>query len=141
MTSHMEVARLEGLIESGAFSVASPRDGAVFYSDDAGKNRAAAEAYAKHCSQTGKMTTTLEATPGGKWLESQNLYSSPLGLSGDEADQVWAALSVKYADEASGSCRCFIAKAPRERVFREHELAALVNNDKVTDLNNIPRQH
>jgi hypothetical protein len=78
MTSHTEVVRLKGLIASGAMSVASPRDGAVFYSDDAGKNRVVAEAYAKGCSQAGKKTTTLEATPCGKWLESENLYASTL---------------------------------------------------------------
>lgn len=137
MTSHTEVARLKGLIASGAVSVASPHDGAVFYSDDAGKNRVAAEAYADRCSKDGVKTTTLEATPCGKWLEAENLYASPLSLF---ADDIWAAASVKYAGEASGSCRCFIANAPAERVFRKHELAALLDNDKVTDLNNIPRQ-
>jgi uncharacterized Zn-binding protein involved in type VI secretion len=64
-------------------------------------------------------------------------YASPLSLA---ADDIWAAASVKYAGEASGSCRCFIANAPADRVFRKHELAALLNNDKVTDLNNIPRE-
>jgi uncharacterized Zn-binding protein involved in type VI secretion len=118
-------------------SVASPHDGAVFYSDDEGKNRIAAEAYAKRCGQAGKKTTTLEATPCGKWLESENLYATRLSLF---ADDIWALASVKYAGEASGSCRCFIANAPAERVFRKHELAALLANDKVTDLNNIPRQ-
>ncbi len=137
MTSHMEVERLEGVIASGAFPVASPHDGAVFYSDDSGRNRVAAEAYAEHCSRAGKETTTLEATPCGRWLEGQNLYASPLSLF---ADDIWAAASVKYASEASGSCRCFVANAPSDRVFRKHELAALLNNDKVTDLNNIPRQ-
>lgn len=140
MTSHMEVVRLEGVIASGTFPVASPHDGAVFYSDDAGKNRAAAEAYTELCSRAGKKTTTLEATPCGKWLESRNLYTPASGLSRQQADQVWGKASVKYASEASGSCRCFIVKAPSERVFRNHELAALLNNDKVTDLNNIPRQ-
>lgn len=140
MTSHTEVARLKGVIASGAFPVASPHDGAVFYSDDAGKNRLAAEAYAERCSQAGKKTTTLEATPCGKWLESQSLYTPASGFSREEADEVWAAASVKYAGEASGSCRCFIVNAPAERVFRQHELAALLQNDKVTDLNNIPRE-
>lgn len=137
MTSHTEVARLKGLIASGAMSVASPHDGAVFYSDDAGRNRIAAEAYAKRCGQAGKQTTTLEATPCGQWLESEHLYASPLALS---ADDIWAEASVKYAREASGSCRCFVAHAPSDRVFRKHELATLLDNDKVTDLNNIPRQ-
>lgn len=140
MTSHMEVVRLEGVIASGTFPVASSHDGAVFYSDDAGKNRGAAEAYAELCSRAGKKTTTLEATPCGKWLENQNLYTPASGLSRQQADQVWGKASVKYAGEASGSCRCFIVNAPRERVFRKHELAALLNNDNVTDLNNIPRQ-
>lgn len=140
MTSRMEVARLEGVIASGAFPVTSSHDGAVFYSDDANRNRVAAEAYAECCSRSGKKTTTLEATPCGQWLEGQKLYTPASGLSREEADQVWAAASVKYAGEASGSCRCFIANAPAERVFRKHELAALLNNDKVTDLNNIPRQ-
>lgn len=140
MTSHMEVARLESVIASGSFSVASSHDGAVFYSDDAGKNRVAAEAYAECCQQAGKQTTTLEATPCGRWLEGEELYAPMSGLSREEADQVWAAASVKYAGEASGSCRCFIVNAPAERVFRKNELAALLANDKVTDLNNIPRQ-
>lgn len=137
MTSHTEVARLKGLIASGTMSVASPNDGAVFYSDDAGKNRVAAEAHARRCSRAGKETTTLEATPCGKWLENENLYVSPLSLF---ADDIWATASIKYAAEASGSCRCFVANAPSVRVFRKHELASLLNNDKVTDLNNIPRQ-
>lgn len=137
MTSHTEVVRLKGLIASGAMSVASPHDGAVFYSDDAGKNRVAVEAYAKRCGQAGKQTTTLEATRCGQWLESEHLYASPLSLS---ADDIWAEASVKYAREASGSCRCLVAHAPSDRVFRKHELATLLDNDKVTDLNNIPRQ-
>lgn len=37
MASHTEVARLEGVIASEAFPVASSQNGAVFYSDDAGK--------------------------------------------------------------------------------------------------------
>jgi hypothetical protein len=59
MTTHTEVARLKGLIASETMSVASPNDGAVFYSDDEGKNRTAAEAYATAKSGTEEVKSAL----------------------------------------------------------------------------------
>jgi|GEM_PF-427683 len=140
MTSHKDVEQFAGIIASETFPVASRCDSAVFYSDDAGKNRMAAEAYVEQSRRAGKQATTLEATPCGQWLESQNLYAATSALSRSDADQVWALASVKYAKEASGSCRCFVANAPADRVFRKHELAALLKNNNVTNLNNVPRQ-
>lgn len=141
MAPNREVGRLEGEVASGAHSVASLPDGAVFYSDDGDRNRVAAEDYVEHCHRSGKPATTLEATPCGKWLEGQKLYEAATSpLSRSEADEVWATASAKYASEASGNCRCFIINAPAHRVFRRYEFARLLNNDRVTNLNNIPRE-
>lgn len=83
--------------------------------------RVSAEAYA---SRTG--TTTLEQTPGGKWLDEQKLFerrTSP--LDDDEAIEVWRRTSQRYAQEASGDVRAFVRDPNPTGVWQTVELPAL----------------
>ena len=100
---------------------------AVFYSGPG--NRALAEKFA---SENGK--TTLEMTPGGKWLDEQRLFrpGSPLTLS--QARQVWGTLSKRFAEGASGSAVGLVTGSSNTGIFNSIEYNALLANPKVTNV-------
>ncbi len=89
--------------------VSTPRNGAVFYSGRG--NRELAEQFA---AQNGR--TTLEMTPGGRWLDQQELFGPNSPLTSDEALQVWSRLSQRFADEASGNAVGFVRGARAESI-------------------------
>jgi len=47
--------------------------------------------------------TTLEMTPGGAYLDNLKLFSKNSPLTTEEATNVWARLSARYAQNASGN--------------------------------------
>lgn len=121
---------LRGYMEKiDSLDVSSMPGEAVFYSgkNPAGvSNRQLGEAFAKE-----KGWTTLEQTPGGKWLDQEKLYGSK--KQGDffepaDADKVWAKLSQRYASGAQQSATAFVNGAKPDRVFYMFEYPILQRN-------------
>jgi hypothetical protein len=112
--------------------VSTDRDGAIFYSGPENKK------LAMQCArETGRKT--LEQTPGGEWLKKQNLYenhyepdNNPKKLTHDEANIVWARLSQRYAEQASGEAFAFIRGAKPEKVFWNTEARVLNQSPSIT---------
>ena len=76
---------------------------------------------------------TIEMTDGGAWLNAEKLYDSGL-LTRDEADQVWATLSLRYAQGASGTVVGFVEGASPVGIFSTIEWPALLNNPSVINV-------
>jgi hypothetical protein len=106
-------------------NVSTPKNSSIFYSGPG--NRAAAEAFA---AKTGKFT--LEQTPGGKMLNDLKLYDADSPLTAAEADNIWARLSVRYAQQASGEVTAFVEGAKPDRIFLSVEKPILEANPNVT---------
>lgn len=101
---------------------------AVFYSGPG--NREAAEAFAK---LNGKVT--LEMTEGGKYLDSLKLFDSKTSpLTTDQAKKVWAKVSERYAQQASGNTYGFVRGANPASIFNTYEYPTLQNNSNVTNI-------
>jgi hypothetical protein len=100
----------------------------VFYSGTG--NRALAEQFAI---ANGK--TTLEMTPGGGWLDQQQLFNPATSpLSSDQAAQVWSQLSQRYAAGASGTAVGFVNGANAGSIFNTVEFPALLNNKSINNI-------
>ncbi len=126
-------------VASDKFDVATPRDGATFYSNDAERggphrNRDRADVLIK---EGDGRYARIETTPGGRWLNDEQLYKK---LPQEQADAVWSEASKKYANEASGDAKTCVVGARPSSVFRRDELPVLVDNEKVTSVNGIPRE-
>jgi uncharacterized Zn-binding protein involved in type VI secretion len=137
---------LKAVVAKDSFDVRSQKNGAVFYSDDYGddnksKNRTRAQQFAQDQTAVGKPTSTVEQTPGGRWLDEQKLFNPDSPVSKAEAVEVWDDCSKKYAEQATGSVRCFVTGSKPESTFRRVELEGLVNNPNVNDINGIPREN
>jgi hypothetical protein len=107
--------------------VSSHPNGAVFYSGRG--NRELAEGFAN---QTGK--TTLEMTPGGRWLDAQNLFGPNSPFTPNEAVEIWSRLSQRFASEASGNVVGFVSGSGSGSIFNSVEFPSLRNNPKVTNV-------
>lgn len=104
----------------------------VFYSGPG--NRKLAETYA-----IAEDKTTLEMTPGGKYLDEQKLFEQGSPLTPAQATQVWSRLSQRYAQQAAGDVFCFVTGARPTGVFTTVELPELKKNRKVGNLYNVSR--
>ncbi|MCP3139896.1 RHS repeat-associated core domain-containing protein [Pyxidicoccus xibeiensis] len=112
----------------GKVNVSSPRNGAVFYS--APGARARAESFvAEH---PGK--TTLELTPGGKWLDDKHLFAKGSPLSPTQSLELWKTLSERFANGASGVSIGFVEGASKGSIFNTVEYPALLRNPNVTNV-------
>lgn len=113
-------------IRSADFS--APRNGSVFWTGFREGNQARAMTWA---ASRGKVT--IEMTPGGKMLESLNLYGPNSIVSVAEADHLWRAASAKFARSASGQVTAFTSGAAfdRAKVFYGLELPKLMANPQV----------
>ena len=100
---------------------------ATFYSGPG--NRALAEEFANI---NGKMT--LETTPGGAYLDSLGLFKESSPLTKEEATNVWARLSARYAQGASGNTYGFVNGSWSESIFNTVEYPELLNNPNVTNI-------
>ena len=96
----------------------------VFYSG-AG-NRKLAEQFAQSDDKT-----TLEMTPGGKYLDDLKLFDNNSPVTPDMALRVWKRLSQRYAQQAAGDVFCFVAGARPTGVFTTVELPELKRSRKV----------
>lgn len=72
----------------------------------------------------------IDGTPGGKWLESQDLYTV-FKPDYELADLVWMKASMKYARGAQGDIHTFVDGASPERVFHTVEKPLLQSNADV----------
>ena len=72
---------------------------------------------------------TIEMTEGGQWMDKQKLYEA---LDSKQADQRWADLSGKYAEQAKGDVHSFVRTDSAEhRTWASVERPALQNNPDV----------
>jgi hypothetical protein len=127
-------------IKSLKFDVNSPKDGAIFYSDDFQGNKSMNRLRAENYSDGGKTKTTLEQTKGGRWLDDEKLFEHGSPIDDPDAKFLWGKASRQYAQQASGDTRCFVTGSSPRSIFRTVELPALLQNPNVTSLNGIPRQ-
>ena len=104
----------------------------VFYSGPG--NRKLAEVYA-----IAEDKTTLEMTPGGKYLDDLKLFEQGSPLKPEQATRVWSRLSQRYAQQAAGDVFCFVTGARPTGVFTTVELPELKRNRKVGNLYNVSR--
>ncbi|MDD2402727.1 MAG: hypothetical protein PHD60_11110, partial [Clostridia bacterium] len=122
--------------------VSTGRNQALFYSggkrvstriNDKGfvAAREGAESYATRTSKT-----TLEMTPGGKWLDDLKLFENPeIELTPKQSMEVWSRLSERYAQQASGAVTAFSKSARPLSIFNTVELPALRSNTNITHIN------
>ncbi len=119
--------------------MSSTDNGAVFYSNDSYPdgphyNRDRADSL---IDSEPEQYTRLENTPGGEWLDDENLYEN---FDQNVADQLWEEASEKYASSATGEVNTFVVGAHEDRIFRDTELPALLENEKVTAINGLDRE-
>ncbi|WP_051685506.1 pre-toxin TG domain-containing protein [Clostridium sp. KNHs205] len=107
--------------------VSTTPNSATFYSGQG--NRALAEEFAK---VNGK--TTLEMTSGGKYLDDLKLFEQGSPLTQEEAVNVWARLSTRYAQNASGNTYGFVKNSWEGSIFNTIEYPALKENSNVTNI-------
>ena len=104
----------------------------VFYSGPG--NRKLAELFA-----IAEDKTTLEMTPGGKFLDDLKLFDQGSPLKPEQAMRVWSRLSQRYAEQAAGDVYCFVTGARPTGVFTTVELPELKKNRKVGAMYNVSR--
>jgi len=123
----------------GTLDVSTAPDKAVFYSgrdpvfgesplaDHEVRSREVGEHYAEATERN-----TLESTPGGQWLDGEDLYNHPERITKDQANELWGGLSERYAESASGEVVAFSRPDRPDSVWQERELPALEHNPDVT---------
>jgi hypothetical protein len=116
-----------GQVRAADFS--TPPGGAVFWTGYREGNQARAMAWA---ARHGK--STIEMTPGGRWLEDLDLYGPKSPVSRAEANELWKAASENYAMGASGRVNAFTAGTSwsPDSVFYGTELPILRANPNVS---------
>ena len=147
--------RFEYLLDKAkTMDVSTEKNGAIFY---AGRienvhgtitAREVAERYADQLfKEKGVVKLTLERTPGGKWMDDLKLYEKTngvykyekLGLTLDQANEIWRTLSSRYADGANGAVTAFTKNVPEvwkpRTIFWSTELPQLRNNPNVKHIN------
>jgi hypothetical protein len=107
----------------------TPHDRSVFYSGPGNREKAL------HAAQNGGVP--IDATPGGKALNAENLYGEFSPVTNKEADAIWSKASETFANAASGDVTAFVRGALPNRVFGSTELPLLLKNGNVTSINGI----
>ncbi len=74
---------------------------------------------------------TLEMTPGGKWLDQQDLFGPGSPLTRAEGRLVWAKLSERFAVNASGEVNAFAFGAKSTSIFEVTEYPTIKASKKV----------
>lgn len=106
--------------------VSTARDQSVFYS-----GRGAREAAEEYAGRNGM--TTLETTPGGRWLDDLRLFDGTVDdVDPNRAMEIWGRTSANYADQASGNVTAVVNSPRSSSIFLTQELPALLQNSNVT---------
>ncbi len=114
--------------QAQTLDVSTAENGAVYWSGQG--NQALAEQFA---AANEKMT--LEMTPGGSWMQSQNLFNSATSpLNPKQAIQVWQTLSQRFAEGTSGNAVGFVNGARVGNTFNTIEYPILLNNPNVINV-------
>lgn len=123
--------------KAGRMDVSSPRDGANFYSGYDELTGKRMRSYAENKTD-GVTSTTLEQTPGGKYLDDLRLYGKNQGLvRPEQSDQIWSELSRRYGESAKGDVTAYLHNADPNRVYLHDELPALRANPNVTAIRHV----
>ena len=112
--------------------VSTPLARAIVWSNSRGGNLNVADSYIAQ--NPGYMR--LEMTPGGRYLESLNLFDGR--FSYEQARKPWEILSARYATAAAGEVTAFTSGAAPTSIFRTVELGILQNNPNVTRIRYMP---
>jgi RHS repeat-associated protein len=119
---------LTAQVKSRAGDFTTPRNGAVLWTGYKQGNQTAAMEWAK---ANGKFT--IEMTPGGKWLDSLNLYGPNSPVTANEASALWKVASEQFVAGASGRVNAFTrgTSVDPSKTFYGVELPGLRNNPSV----------
>jgi hypothetical protein len=112
---------------AGTLDASTGANEATFYSGEG--NRALAEQFAEE-----NGGSTLEMTPGGKWLDQEGSFDPTSPLTRGEAVAVWSRLSGRFAPGASGTPFGFVQGASPYGVWATTELPALESNPAITNI-------
>lgn len=99
---------------------------AVFYAGDNRKNYDRASEYAR-----GNGMKSIASTQGGGFL---NLIKTKDTFGRDRNNKLWDKASRKFAAEAKGEVKTFVAGADQKSTFRRIELPTLINIKKYLPL-------
>lgn len=135
---------MENKIEQ-AFSIAQTydvttlKDGAVVYSISfmpTDKNKKDAERFVKEH----PFTKRLDDTPCGKALIALGL-DGKVNEVGEAITKIWRIASERYIKAASGNIHAFVEGADERSTFCTTELAEIMKNSKITQINGIEKEN
>lgn len=83
----------------------------------------------------------IDRTEAGKWLESEKVFDKVKehNLTDDQATKLWERASERFVENAQGNVETFGVGSPEDRIFRRIEIEAALKNEKITSINNIPK--
>lgn len=119
------------------YDVTTAMDNAVVYSVSfmpTDKNKKEALAFI----QAHPLAKMLDDTPCGKALINLGL-DGKVNEVGEEITQIWRIASSRYIKAASGNIHAFVDGADERSTFCTTELAEIMENPKITHINNIEK--
>ena len=79
---------------------------------------------------------TLEMTRGGKWLDELDLFGKNSPFSRIEARQIWANVSTRMIQQASGQVRSLVGTVNPTSIYRAEQTEILMN-EKILGLDEL----